>query len=85
MLAIMRISGAYVPLDPAFPIDRLEHMANDAALSAVIVRHATVIPKVFQIASEPVGALAGRMWIGSDSTFLITPGVRPSGPRASLS
>lgn len=41
MLAVMKMGGAYVPLDPAFPLDRLEYMAYDASLGAVIVHHAT--------------------------------------------
>ncbi|HEY4089084.1 MAG TPA: non-ribosomal peptide synthetase [Bryobacteraceae bacterium] len=41
MLAVMKMGGAYVPLDPAFPRDRLEYMADDASLGAVIVHDAT--------------------------------------------
>lgn len=41
MLAVMKMGGTYVPLDPAFPRDRLEYMARDASLRAVIVHRAT--------------------------------------------
>ncbi|HVW11798.1 MAG TPA: amino acid adenylation domain-containing protein [Bryobacteraceae bacterium] len=41
MLAVMKMGGVYVPLDPRFPVDRLEFMANDAALAAIITHERT--------------------------------------------
>lgn len=35
-LGVLRSGAAYVPLDPAFPADRLEFMARDARLDAVL-------------------------------------------------
>jgi len=36
-LAVMRCGAAYVPLDPSYPRDRLQFMAEDAELAALIV------------------------------------------------
>ncbi|MFJ5677504.1 amino acid adenylation domain-containing protein [Streptomyces sp. NPDC093097] len=36
MLAVLKSGHAYVPLDPAYPAERLEFMARDAALSLVL-------------------------------------------------
>jgi amino acid adenylation domain-containing protein len=36
MLAILKAGGAYVPLDPGYPAERLEWMAADAELTALI-------------------------------------------------
>ncbi|MBT2382948.1 amino acid adenylation domain-containing protein [Streptomyces sp. ISL-11] len=36
MLAVLKSGHAYVPLDPAYPAERLEFMAGDAALSLVV-------------------------------------------------
>jgi amino acid adenylation domain-containing protein len=41
MLAVMKMGGVYVPLDPRFPVDRLEFMAADAALAAIITHDRT--------------------------------------------
>src|SRR6185312_2323575 len=41
MLAVMKMGGVYVPLDPRFPVDRLEYMASDAALAAIITHERT--------------------------------------------
>jgi amino acid adenylation domain-containing protein len=41
MLAVMKMGGVYVPLDPRFPVDRLEYMASDAALAAIILHART--------------------------------------------
>ena len=41
MLAVMKMGGVYVPLDPRFPVDRLEYMATDAALAAIITHERT--------------------------------------------
>lgn len=41
MLAVMKMNGVYVPLDPRFPVDRLEYMASDAALAAIITHDRT--------------------------------------------
>lgn len=35
-LAVWKAGGAYVPLDPAYPAERLEYMADDAELVALI-------------------------------------------------
>jgi amino acid adenylation domain-containing protein len=36
VLAILKAGGAYVPLDPALPAERLEWMASDAGLTALV-------------------------------------------------
>ena len=36
VIAIWKVGAAYVPLDPEFPAERLQFMANDAALRTVI-------------------------------------------------
>ncbi|MFD4636245.1 amino acid adenylation domain-containing protein [Lentzea sp. NPDC058436] len=36
LLAVWRAGAAYVPLDPAYPADRLEHMATDAAVRTTV-------------------------------------------------
>src|SRR6185437_3302832 len=41
MLAVMKMRGVYVPLDPRFPLERLEYMAADAGVAAVIAHGAT--------------------------------------------
>jgi amino acid adenylation domain-containing protein len=41
MLAVMKMGGVYVPLDPRFPVDRLEYMASDASLAAIIAHEPT--------------------------------------------
>ncbi len=41
MLAVMKMGGVYVPLDPRFPLERLEYMAADAGVAAVIAHGAT--------------------------------------------
>ncbi len=38
MLGVLKSGAAYVPLDPAFPPDRLNFMAEDAGLSALLTR-----------------------------------------------
>jgi amino acid adenylation domain-containing protein len=40
LLGVMRSGGAYVPLDPGFPSERLEFMARDAGLTAVLTSNA---------------------------------------------
>ncbi len=39
MVGILKAGGAYVPLDPAHPADRLQAMADDAALSVIVTQH----------------------------------------------
>ena len=36
LLAVLKAGAGYVPLDPALPVERLERMATDAALAALI-------------------------------------------------
>ncbi len=36
ILAIWKAGGAYLPLDPAYPIERLQYMADDAGVTRVI-------------------------------------------------
>lgn len=41
-LAVMRCGAAYVPLDPSYPRDRLQFMAEDAELAALIISPASL-------------------------------------------
>ncbi|MEO8444480.1 MAG: amino acid adenylation domain-containing protein, partial [Gammaproteobacteria bacterium] len=41
VLAVLKTGAAYVPLDPGYPAGRLELLAMDAALAALIVNEAT--------------------------------------------
>ncbi len=36
-LAVLRVGACYVPLDPSYPQDRLQYMAEDAGLGALLV------------------------------------------------
>ncbi len=68
MLAIWRAGGVYVPVDPAFPRNRLQFMAQDAGLAAVIAGPedldvaGSFAPQVFSVEnSTPVDSpTAGR-------------------------
>jgi amino acid adenylation domain-containing protein len=40
LLAVLKTGGAYLPLDPAFPASRLEFMAADAGITALITSSA---------------------------------------------
>ncbi len=40
LLAVMKSGAGYVPLDPAYPPERLEYMASDAGLSALVTTQA---------------------------------------------
>lgn len=42
LLGILKAGGVYVPLDPAYPADRLQFMAEDARLKALIVHDASL-------------------------------------------
>ena len=48
LLAVLKAGAGYVPLDPTLPVERLERMANDASLAALItferIRDAVNIP-----------------------------------------
>lgn len=41
VLAAMRCGAAYVPLDPSYPRERLQFMADDAGLKAIVIDAAT--------------------------------------------
>ncbi|MEM7254268.1 MAG: amino acid adenylation domain-containing protein, partial [Pseudomonadota bacterium] len=41
MLAVWKVGAAYVPMDPAYPLGRLQYIADDAALDAVLVSRAS--------------------------------------------
>ena len=66
LLAVHKAGGAYVPLDPKFPHDRLQYMAEHAALGMVI--SATEVPWRLpeSTAVVDVGAVAGPE--GSDAS-----------------
>src|SRR5262249_21580380 len=48
VLATLRAGAAYVPLDPGYPADRLQYMAEDADLCALVVdaRSAAQAPRI---------------------------------------
>ncbi|NID03432.1 amino acid adenylation domain-containing protein [Luteibacter jiangsuensis] len=55
VLGVLKSGAGYVPLDPAFPADRLAFMAEDAALSALVVDDDT--PLAFDFDAARVLAL----------------------------
>ncbi|PYC86947.1 non-ribosomal peptide synthetase, partial [Streptomyces tateyamensis] len=40
LIGVLKAGGAYVPLDPTYPADRLEYIAADAALTALVTEQA---------------------------------------------
>ena len=40
LLGILKAGGAYVPLDPSYPVERIEHMRDDAGMSVVLTQNA---------------------------------------------
>ncbi|MFE0459600.1 amino acid adenylation domain-containing protein, partial [Kitasatospora sp. NPDC058965] len=40
LIGVLKAGGAYVPLDPTYPADRLEYIATDAALTALVTQRA---------------------------------------------
>ena len=38
LLGVLKAGGAYVPLDATYPLERLEYMVKDAAVSAVLTQ-----------------------------------------------
>ena len=52
VLAVMKLGAIYVPLDPRFPVERLEFMAEDAALAAIIVH--TPTENVFRMRTRQI-------------------------------
>jgi pristinamycin I synthase 3 and 4 len=55
MLAALKAGGAYVPLDPAYPRERLDWMARDAGLAAVIDRVGGPLPASGPLPPSPLG------------------------------
>ncbi len=58
VLAVLRAGAAYVPLDPAYPAARLQTVAEDAALSALITDHpaAWADPALQRVSATEAGA-----------------------------
>ena len=64
MLGVLKSGAAYVPLDPGFPSDRLQFMAEDAGLSALLTRG---VPAGWLAdAGVPLLPLGEDGWIESD-------------------
>jgi amino acid adenylation domain-containing protein len=61
LLGVLKTGAAYVPLDPGFPKERLQYMAEDAALHTVITeqRHADLagLPRARQLRVDDDAAL----------------------------
>jgi amino acid adenylation domain-containing protein len=55
VLGVLKAGGAYVPLDPSLPIARLDGMAQDARLSAVVTHSAAVLEG--EISAETIVSL----------------------------
>ena len=83
VLATLRLGAAYVPLDPGYPADRLRFMVEDAGLSVVAGRRATV-PSVLgaghavtivdpsDVPSEPASStMADRAIRPEDTAYVI--------------
>ena len=64
LLGTLKAGGAYVPLDPAYPRERLELMAEDAGLSALVteIREAATLssPGVRRVLLDEHGSAIGR-------------------------
>jgi natural product biosynthesis luciferase-like monooxygenase protein len=63
VLATLRCGAAYVPLDPGYPRDRLELMANDAQLVALVVDRASA-------AAAPAAASCARVDLDADAAAI---------------
>ena len=61
LLGVLKSGAAYVPMDPGFPAERLQMMAQDAALSRVITHsscaHASGLPDAMQLQLDRDAAL----------------------------
>ncbi|MEO8223738.1 MAG: amino acid adenylation domain-containing protein, partial [Gammaproteobacteria bacterium] len=66
VLAVLKAGAAYVPLDPDYPAGRLEWLATDAALSALIVNEGT--RGVLDLAVARVDLTADRDGIARQGT-----------------
>ncbi len=55
MLAVLKAGGAYVPLDPTYPRERLDWMARDAGLAAVIDCAGDPLPANGPLPPSPLG------------------------------
>ncbi|HSK77319.1 MAG TPA: amino acid adenylation domain-containing protein, partial [Thermoanaerobaculia bacterium] len=64
LLGTLKAGGAYVPLDPAYPRERLELMAGDAGLAALVTEGrlaaALPLPGVWRVLLDEPGGAAGR-------------------------
>ena len=67
VLATLRCGAAYVPLDPSYPKDRLQFMAGDAELAALVVDGATA-------AAAPTAACP-RVDLDADAAAIAQAGV----------
>jgi amino acid adenylation domain-containing protein len=64
MLGILRAGAAYLPFDPAHPKDRLQAVARDAGLKAVLVENATA--GIFAGVIETVNLQADTSWLKAE-------------------
>ena len=72
LLAVLKAGAAYVPLDPAFPVDRLNYMASDARLSAILTGPATA--SIFEASGVPLLDPTALMTAAASSR---SPSLRP--------
>ena len=70
LLATMKAGGAYVPLDPAFPVDRLQAMAEDAGL-VLLVTHSELLPTLPKVPGKLLCVDAAQADIAKEPTTAI--------------
>jgi amino acid adenylation domain-containing protein len=73
LLGIWRAQAAYVPLDPDFPADRLRHIADDAALSALVSERALQAEWPTTAPAVCLDALADDAEVASDADVAEAP------------
>lgn len=76
LLGILKSGAAYVPLDPDYPTQRLDYMAKDAGLQALITQH-NLIDRLPSLDATMICIDTDREAIASNSTDLSE---RHSGP-----
>lgn len=80
MLGVLESGAAYVPLDPDYPRERLNHMAADAELAAVLM-HADLHDRFDLAGQTAIDLDADAPWKAFDAAALPADPSRDAGPR----